>query len=314
MSPKATAPRPTLRGRDLLRTTDLDAAELEAILDLAARTKADRALLSGALSGRVMALLFEKPSLRTKSSFAAAAARLGMVTVSFGTEEIGLGSRESVSDGARVLGRYFDLLVHRTFGQARLDELATHCPVPVVNGLTDHEHPCQALADLMTLRERFGRLEGLRLAWIGDGNNVCHSLMLACALAGVGMAVATPEGHAPDPAVVTEALRLGGDLDLGLEPAAAAEGAHAVVTDTWISMGREEEAAARALAFAPFRVDASLMARARPDAVFLHCLPAHRGQEVTEDVFEGPSSAVFDEAENRMHVQLALMALLLGAG
>jgi ornithine carbamoyltransferase len=303
----------SMKDRDFLRSADLSREELHAVLDLAARAKADRRLLAGSLAGGAVALLFEKPSLRTKASFAVAAQRLGLDVVSFAPDEIGLGSRESVADAARVLGRYFSLVVHRTFAQARVEELARYCPVPVINGLSDHEHPCQVLADLLTLRERFGRLEGLRLAWVGDGNNVCHSLMVACALSGVDIVVATPPGHQPDEHVVGAAMRLGGSVEIGDDPHRAVAGAHAVYTDTWTSMGQEEELAARAEAFAPYCVDEALLAEARADAILLHCLPAHRGQEITDEAMESPQSAVFDQAENRLHAHFALMALLLGA-
>ena len=302
-----------MKGKDFLRISDVSADGLRSLLDLAARMKADRSHLAGSLAGRSIALLFEKPSLRTKASFSVGAVRLGMTAVSFASDEIGLGVRESLEDGARALGRFFDLLVYRTFEQQRLTELALHCPVPVVNGLTDHEHPCQALADFLTLRERLGKVEGARIAWIGDGNNVCHSLTVAAALLGARMAIATPPSRPPNASVIAQARALGGDVELGHDPHAAAAGADAIVTDTWTSMGREGEAELRRQEFAGFTVDAALMARARPGAVFLHCLPAHRGEEVTADVIESPASAVFDEAENRMHVQVALMARLLGA-
>jgi ornithine carbamoyltransferase len=301
----------TLRGRDVLRVTDLDAAELAAVLDLAARCRADRSHLRGHAAGRTVALLFEKPSLRTKSSFAVGAARLGLLPFFFGSEEVGLGQRESIKDVARMLSCYFDLVVCRTFGQQRIAELAEHCSVPVINALTDLEHPCQALADLLTLRERFGDLRGLRMAWIGDGNNVCHSVLLAAAQGGMDVAVATPRGREPQAAIVAEARALGARIDLTAEPSRAAAAAHAVYTDTWVSMGKEGETATVRETFAGFTVDTALMGRARPDAVFMHCLPAHRGEEVTSEVLDGPASVVLQQAENRLHVQVALMALLL---
>jgi len=302
-----------LKGRDLLSSADLDRAETLAVLDLAARLKADRGLLTGSLRGRSLALLLEKPSLRTKASFLVGAARLGLAAVAFGREEVDLGRRESVADGSRVLARYFDVLVWRTFAQSRLEEMAEASPVPVVNALSDQEHPCQALADVLTLRERFGRLEGLVLAWVGDGNNVCHSLAHVAARTGMTLRVASPEGYAPAPEVVAAAVAAGGDVELAATPAEAVSGAHAVFTDTWVSMGQEQEAAERRVVFGAYQVDEKLMALARPDAAFLHCLPAHRGEEVTDAVMDGPSSAILDEAENRLHVQTALLALLLGA-
>jgi ornithine carbamoyltransferase len=295
----------SLKGRDLLRSSDLSPQECASVLALAARCKADRGTLAGSLAGRSIALFFEKPSLRTKASFAVAAHRLGLQVVTFQPEEIGLGKRESVQDGAHVLSRYFDLIVHRTFAQAKLAEL--------VNALSDEEHPCQALADVLTLQERFGQLAGLRLAYLGDGNNVCHSLMVTCALLGVEVAVATPPSHRPSEAAVGTALSLGGRVTLTADPREAVSGAHAVYTDTWVSMGQEAELDSRLPAFEPYRVDSALMASARPDAIFLHCLPAHRGQEVTDDVMDSPASAIGDQAENRLYVHQALLALLLGA-
>jgi ornithine carbamoyltransferase len=291
---------------------DLAPAELSEVLDLAAAVKADPRRLAGAASGRAAALVFEKPSLRTKASFSVGCARLGMASTYFGAEEVGLGTREGIADAARMLARYFDVVVHRTFGHERVVELAAAADVPVVNGLSAFEHPCQALADALTLMERFGSVEGLRIAWIGDGNNVCHSLVAAATLLGASVAVATPAEHEPDEAVVREAVVRGGAVEVLRDPALAVEGAHAVSTDTWVSMGQEAEGAARREAFRGYTVDAELMARARPDAVFLHCLPAHRGEEVTDEVLDSPASLVLAQAENRLHVQQALLALLLG--
>ena len=303
----------SLLGRDLVRIADLSAAELRSVLQLAARVKQDKGLLTGSLAGRSAALVFEKPSLRTKASFAVGAARLGMAPIYFGSEEVQLGRRETLADGARVLARYFGLIVHRTHDHARVTALAAEADVPVINALSDLEHPCQALADLLTLDERFGGLEGLHVAWIGDGNNVCHSLLLAAALAGVSVTVATPRLHEPDAAIVSQARASGGEVTLVRDPADAVRGARAVYTDTWVSMGQESQSRARRQDFAGYQVDAALMAMAAPDAVFLHCLPAHRGEEVTNEVLDSPSSAVLDQAENRLHVQVAVMALLLGA-
>jgi ornithine carbamoyltransferase len=300
-------------GRDFLSSADLDGPETLAVLDLAGRLKADRDLLTGSLRGRSLALLLEKPSLRTKASFLVGAARLGLAAVAFGRDEVDLGRRESVGDGSLVLARYFDVLVWRTFAQARLEEMAAAADVPVVNALSDHEHPCQALADVMTLRERFGRLEGLELAWIGDGNNVCHSLALTAARTGMTVRVASPEGYTPSSEVVAAAVAAGGDVELAATPEEAVAGAHAILTDTWVSMGQEGETEERRRVFEPYQVNEELLALARPDAVFLHCLPAHRGEEVTDGVMDGPASVIHDEAENRLWVQTALLALLLGA-
>lgn len=300
------------QGRDFLEILDLSDGELAMLLQWARRLRDEPDHLT-ATSRQGVGLVFEKPSLRTRSSFAVAAWRLGLLPVYLSPQEVDLGRRESLPDAARNLDKFFDLVVHRTFGHGRVVELARHAAVPVVNALSDHEHPCQALADLLTLEDRFGRLEGLRLAYVGDGNNVAHSLMGACALAGVEMRAATPAAHAPNALVVEAARRVArAPLELMTDPLEAVEGAHAVYTDTWISMGQEDEAAARRAAFAGYRVDADLMSRAREDAVFLHCLPAHRGEEVTDEVMDSAASVVFDQAANRLPVQHALMAALLG--
>ena len=261
----------------------------------------------------MVALVFEKPSLRTKSSFAVACARLGRESLFLGPDEVGLGKRESVADVARNLDKFFELIVHRTFAHERVKELAHHSAVPVVNALSDGEHPCQVLADLLTMKERFGKLEGLRLAYVGDGNNVVNSLLPACALAGVEFAIATPETNRPAAASVDSARAVAStDIHLTTDPKEAVAGAHAVYTDTWISMGQESEAEARRKIFSGYRVDTELMALARPDAIFLHCLPAHRGEEVTDEVMDSPASLIFQQAGNRLPTQQALIARLLG--
>jgi ornithine carbamoyltransferase len=302
-----------VKGRDFLRILDLSADELAELLDLASRLVDEPDLLSSPGTTGSVALLFEKPSLRTKSSFAVAAWRLGRLPVAFGPDEVGLGKRESVADAARNLDRFFEAVVHRTFEQERVDEMARFAEVPVVNALSDHEHPCQTLADLLTLRRRFGRLEGLKLAWIGDGNNVLHSLAGACALAAVELSIATPPTAVPDEAVLDRARGLASAPITWLEdPGIAVEGAHAVYTDTWVSMGQEKEAREKRAQFAAYQVDAALMARAREDAVFLHCLPAHRGDEVTDEVMDSKASLVFEQAGHRLPTQQALLARLLG--
>ena len=302
-----------MKGRDFLRILELSEEEFTEILDLADRLADEPKALDRSPSGDSVALVFEKPSLRTKSSFSVAAWRLGLLPVSFAPEEVGLGERETIADAARNLDRFFAAIVHRTFAQARIEELAEHASVPVVNALSDDEHPCQALADLLTLRRHFGRLEGLRLAWIGDGNNVLHSLAGACALAGVELVAATPESAQPDAEVMARAReRARAPIEWTESPAEAVAGAHAVYTDTWISMGQEKEAAARRALFADYCVDADLMGRAREDAVFLHCLPAHRGEEVTDEVMDSPASLIFEQAGHRLTAQQALLARLLG--
>ena len=305
-----------------LGVDDLDADQLVDLLDLADQLAADRA--SGgtgshdrALVGRTVALVFEKPSTRTRVSFQVAVAELGGHPLPLSSAELQLGRGETIADTAAVLSRFVHAIVIRTFGQDRIVELATNASVPVVNALTDLEHPCQALADLQTLRTaRGGELAGSVLTYIGDGNNVAHSLLLAGALAGVEVRVAHPEGYAPAADVVTRARELAGAAGSAVvvttDAVAAVTGAHAVYTDVWASMGQEEEAEARLAVFDPYRVTAELFSHAADDAIFLHCLPAHRGEEVAAEVIDGPSSRVFDQAENRLHAQKALLVRLLG--
>jgi ornithine carbamoyltransferase len=310
-----------LRGRDFLAAADVSAAELEALLDEAAALKhewaARRSHARQPLAGRTVALLFQKPSLRTRVSFELAAQQLGGSSLYLADTDVGVGRRESAGDVARTLERWVDALVARTFRHELVEDLAEAMAVPVVNALTHREHPCQALADLLTLRERFGRLRGLVVAFVGEGNNVFASLAIAGAALGVEVRLAHPSGYGPDLGSLAlargTALRHGGRVTLTHDPRTAVEGAHAVYADTWVSMGDEAEGLERRRTFANYRVDADLMARAGPDALFLHCLPAHRGEEVTDEVIDGPRSAVFDQAENRLHVQKALLAGLLGA-
>ena len=304
--------------RSFLRADDLSADELSAVLDRAAQHKTDRGQEVKTLAGKAVAVVFEKPSLRTRMSFELAIVELGGHAMKIDDVEIGLGKREAVSDVAKVMSRYVDAIVLRTFAQARLEELAAAATVPVVNALSDHEHPCQALADLQTVRENHDKLAGRTLAWIGDGNNVAHSLMLAGALSGMHVRIAHPEGHAPEQAVAdrarAHAAATGGSVTIGTDPTAAAAGADVVSTDVWTSMGQETETAARQEAFAGFQVSDDLMAAADADAIFLHCLPAHRGEEVAGTVIDGPASRVFDQAENRLHAQKAILELLLVPG
>ena len=267
------------------------------------------------LAGKQVALLFDKPSLRTRVSFEVGVRRLGGDTTALSATDVGLGSREPIGDIARTLSRYVDAIVVRIHSHAQLTELAAAADVPVVNALTEHEHPCQALADLLTLREHLGGFAGRRLVFVGDGNNVCHSLLLGGAAVGLDVTVACPPGYEPDGAVVDEARRLaratGSQIQIGHDAAAAVAGADAVYTDVWASMGFEQEAAERARVFAPFRVTQALIAKA-PGAIVMHCLPAHRGQEIDAEVIDGLASVVFDQAENRMHAQEALLVRLLG--
>jgi ornithine carbamoyltransferase len=306
----------TTRPRHFLSSADLDAAGLERILDSATalREQQRAGRVPQSLAGGQVALLFEKPSLRTRVTFDVGVTALGGHALYLGPDEVGIGRRESAADIGRNLSRWVDAIVLRTFAHETLVELAEAASVPVVNALTDREHPCQALADLLTLRQHLGGLRGRTLAFVGDGNNVCHSLLLTGALAGMRVQVATPAGYEPDPAVVREAARmaqgLGGAVELGTEPRAAVRGADAVYTDTWTSMGAEAEADLRRLRFAGFRVDATLLADA-PNALVMHCLPAHRGEEISDEALDGPQSVVLDQAENRLYVQQALLMDLL---
>ena len=306
-----------------LSVADLTGAQFEALLDLAdelkgeraARTAAGEPLARDTLAGRTVAMIFEKPSTRTRVSFQVAVSELGGHPLALSATELQLGRGETIGDTGAVLSRYVHGIVVRTFGQERIEELAAAATVPVVNALTDLEHPCQALADLQTFREAHGGFAGRSLAYVGDGNNVAHSLMLAGALVGLDVRVGHPEGYAPDPEVVARAQALatdtGAEVVVTTDPVAAVTGADAVYADVWASMGQEDEADARLAVFAPYQVTAELLSHAADDAVFLHCLPAHRGEEVTAEVIDGPSSRVFDQAENRLHVQKALLARLL---
>jgi ornithine carbamoyltransferase len=291
-------------------TSDLDLSTeaLLRVLDVAAQMKRTPARFTQALAGRYLSLLFEKPSLRTRFTFELAMKQLGGdVVASNGL----IGEREPVKDVARNLDRWTSGIVARVFAQATLEELAQWSNVPVINALSDLYHPCQALADVLTLKERFGHLEHLKLAFVGDGNNVAHSLMLTAARLGVHVVVATPRGYGPNAKIAEQAATLG-KVTLTNDPAKAVAHAHAVYTDVWTSMGQESEAVERARKFAPYQVNEELFAQARPDAIFMHCLPAKRGFEVTDGVMEAARSAVFDQAENRLHAQKALLLTLLG--
>jgi ornithine carbamoyltransferase len=301
----------------VLSVADLDGASITEVVEHALALKAlgPGGGRSALLAGRWVALVFDKPSLRTRVSFEVGIQRLGGGTTTLAGSEIGLGSRESLADIARTLSRYVNAIVVRMLSHAGLEELAAAATVPVVNALSEREHPCQALADLLTVREHLGSLRGRRLAYVGDGNNVCHSLLLAGAAVGLEVRVATPPGFGPDPSIVDQAAQLargtGGRVLIGTDPVAAVRGADAIYTDVWASMGAEHEAADRRRAFAGYRVSAALQAEA-PDAIVMHCLPAHRGEEIDAAVIDGPRSVVFDQAENRMHAQQALLVHLLG--
>jgi ornithine carbamoyltransferase len=304
-----------VRGRDFVSITDLSPEELDRLLTIAMGLK-DRAQQT-ALAGKTLALVFEKPSLRTRVSFHVAMRHLGGDCIYLSPPEVGLGERETPADVARVLSRYVDCIAARTFRNGTVEEIARFASVPVINALSDDEHPCQALADLLTVREKKGRLNGVTLAFIGDGNNVANSLSLGAAMSGMHFRIASPDGYElPDEvaARAEEAARpAGGSVERLHEPEKAVAGADVVYTDVWASMGQEREATERKEYFAGYRVDSRLMSGAKPDAIFMHDLPAHRGEEVTDEVIDGPQSVVFDQAENRLHAQKALLALLLGA-
>ncbi len=301
--------------RDLLTGAEWSAALIRELYHLAADIKERPDRYRGALGGRFLALIFEKPSLRTRVTFEVGIQSMGGAAVFLDHIGTRLGERESLQDVARNLERWVHGIVARTFEQRVLEELARHASIPVINALSDRFHPCQALADFFTLEERFGGLRGLKLAYLGDGNNVCHSLLVTGARVGAHICVATPVGYEPDAEVVAEARRVAreahGEIELFRAAEEAVAGAQAVYTDVWASMGQEQEAAARAAIFAPYQVNEALMKLAAPDSVFLHCLPAHRGAEVTDAVIDSPRSIVYDQAENRLHVQKAILRMLL---
>jgi ornithine carbamoyltransferase len=290
--------------------------ELDELLELSARVKADPALHGDALRGRSIALIFEKPSTRTRVSFEVGVTQLGAHPVVLSSAELQLGRGETIQDTGRVLSRYVDAIVLRTFEQERLELLSTTATVPIVNALSDFEHPCQALADVLTLREHLGDVSGKVLAYLGDGNNVAHSLLLAGAKMGMSVRVATPPGFEPIPQVVHRAEEIaaetGGAVEITHDPQEAATGAHALYTDVWTSMGQDLEADERALVFPSYQLGQKLVDVADPEVVVLHCLPAHRGQEITDEVIDGPRSVVWDQAENRLHTQKALLLRLFG--
>jgi ornithine carbamoyltransferase len=302
--------------RDFLSMQDLTPAELEYLLDLSEKGKADPSHYSTRLAGKAVATIFEKPSTRTRVSFEVAISSTGGHPVNLSSQELQLGRGETIEDTGRVLSRYVDAIVLRTSGHERLEFLAGAADVPVINSLSDFEHPCQCLADLMAIREHKGKLAGLVLTYLGDGNNVAHSLLLGGALSGMHVRVATPVGFEPIPQVVHHAeeiaVETGGSVTITNDPHEAAEGADVLYTDVWASMGQEGEQDERALVFPPYRIDQAAVQRADPDVIVLHCLPAHRGQEITDEVIDGPHSAVWDQAENRLHTQRALLLWLLG--
>lgn len=293
--------------RDLLTLDNMPAAELTAILDLAQKQKTDPAAYRNEqiLRGKVVGLFFEKASLRTRLSFETAVCQLGGNCIYMGPETGRIGEREAIVDLAKVSSRYIDAFVLRTFKDETIVEMARHASKPVINGLSDKQHPCQALGDLLTIRERFGKLDGIKVAFIGDCNNVCRSLAHALPRAGASLSVACPHGYSFTPAFIKSS-----GIQVSEDPLDAIAGANVIYTDTWTSMGQENEAHKRRGTFQPYQINAELMARV-PQAIFMHCLPAHRGDEVTDGVIDGPQSAVYDQAENRLHVQRALLTMLM---
>jgi len=305
--------------KNFLRDDDLTPAEQKTVLDLADAVKADPFAHQPLAGPKSVAVIFEKPSLRTRVSFDAGIAQLGGHPVVIDAQATHFGRGETIDDAARVLSRYVEAIVIRTFSDTRLAELAAAATVPVVNALTDGFHPCQVLADLQTVRERLGGTQGRTLAYVGDAaNNMAHSYLLGGATAGMHVRVAGPEGFAPDPTVVARAAEIaadtGGSVAALVDPTEAAHGADVLATDTWTSMGQEGDGLDRMAPFLPYQLNAALLGHAKPDAIVLHCLPAHRGEEITDDMLDGPSSAVFDEAENRLHAQKALLIWLLSEG
>ncbi|MBO9362070.1 MAG: ornithine carbamoyltransferase [Thermoflexus sp.] len=303
--------------RHFISLVDWTPEEIEALILDAARMKAEwtAGVRPTPLAGKTLGMIFQKPSLRTRVSFEMAMRHLGGDALYLSPQEVGLGQRESVADVARVLSRYVDAIMARVFAHSVLEEMARYATVPVINGLSDDEHPCQALGDVLTVYEKKGRLRGLKLAFVGDGNNVATALLYVCAMLGMDFAIATPPGYMLKEAVIEQgrafAARSGSRLLFTHDPAEAVRDADILYTDVWASMGQEAEAEARRRVFPPYQVNAALVAKARPDVLVMHCLPAHRGEEITDEVADGPHSVIFDQAENRLHAQKALLVRLL---
>ena len=301
----------TLRGRHFTRVADFSRDELELVLETAGRLKAAAREGQHVLPGRALGMIFQKPSTRTRVSFEVGIAQLGGHALYLRSDDLQLGRGETIRDTATVLSRYLDAIMIRTFEQSDVEELAAQASIPVINGLTDSAHPCQALADVLTIREHLGRIEGVRVAYLGDGNNVCSSLMVAVARLGGSFVAATPKGYEPDAEALAVARESGATVDVVSDPAEAAQGAHVLYTDVWTSMGQDEERDRRLRDLAGYGITGDLVGRADQDAIVLHCLPAHYDEEITEEVLYGPQSAVWDQAENRLHAQKALMALVV---
>ena len=301
---------------DLVSTRDLGPQGVQAVLHLADLMKSRPSVFQRSLAGKQMVMFFEKPSLRTRLTFEGGMASLGGTAMFVDQSQSRLDARETLSDIAHNLERWVDVIVLRTFAQETIEGMAHHASIPVINALSDLEHPCQALADYFTLQERFGDLKRITLGYVGDGNNVAHSLLLTCACLGSSIRIATPKGYAPNAQIVADARKIakqtGARIELMTDPDAAVAGVDAVYTDAWASMGQEQEAAQRAEIFRPYQVNRELMAEAAPHAAFMHCLPAHRGEEVTDEVMDSENSVIFEQAENRLHVQKSILYLLLG--
>jgi len=303
--------------RDLICLTDLTSEQIWEILDLATQLKQEWSETGNKpiLANKTLAMVFQKPSLRTRVSFEMAMNHLGGNAMYLSPNEIHLGERESVPDVARVLSRYVDGIMARVFSHDHILQLAEYSPVPVINGLSDYNHPCQVLADMLTIREHKSAFPNLKLAWVGDGNNVLHSLLFAASKLGMDLTAAVPRGYEPLDDVVLQAQEIAKETEATIEmtndPVEAVRDADVIYTDTWASMGQEEERQKRLQVFPPYQVNAALVSRAKPDTIVMHCLPAHRGEEITDEVADGPHSVLFDEAENRMHAQKAVLALLM---
>jgi len=300
--------------RDLLTILDLSREEIKALLQRAVELKGlhRQGQNPHPLAGKTLAMIFDKPSTRTRVSFEAGMAQLGGTSIYLAPGQTQLDRGEPISDTARVLSRYVDAVVIRTFAQKTVEDLARHSSIPIINGLTDTHHPCQVLSDLLTIQERFGTVEGLKVAWVGDGNNMANSWVTAALHMDFALYLACPQGYGPDAGLLFDAQQQGRPIYPGHDPQWAVEDAHVINTDVWASMGQEAEAAARKEVFKPYQVNLELMKLARPEAIVLHCLPAHRGEEITSEVLDGPQSAAWDQAENRLHLQKALLEWLLG--
>ncbi|MBC7340374.1 MAG: ornithine carbamoyltransferase [Firmicutes bacterium] len=308
----------SMKGRDVVSLADLTAEEIMQVVATAEHFKmmAKAGMQPRPLVGKTLGMIFHKPSTRTRVSFEVAMAQLGGHALNLTAAELQLRRGETIADTGRVLSRYLDAIMIRTYSHADVVELAQAATIPVINGLTDFSHPCQILGDLLTIKEKRGRLEGIKLAYVGDGNNVAHSLLFGGSKVGMHVVVATPRGYEPDAGVVERASEFarasGGRVEVLADPLQAVAGADVVYTDVWASMGQEAQEEERRRVFGPYQVNGDLMARAGPGSVFMHCLPAHRGQEVTDEVIDGPQSVVWDQAENRLHIQKAILALVIG--